>query len=391
MASLRKRNEFRYIRYRDETGKQTERKASRDKSVAKSMMKDLENRVTGIKLGTLDPRDSDAMEAERVPIAEHVADYIGSLDVSAVHLENVTHRLGWFLEETKIGRLSQLRPSLADSALKVLRDQGLSEQTVQHYAVCWQSFAKWCWRDRRTRTDLLAELKLPKVVTTAERRALTSELAARLIEATRRGPRRRKMTGEDRSWLYALAAITGLRRGELQSLTRESFSLEGSPPVVRLPGADTKNSEDAIQPLPAHVVPSLRSWLAGKSVERSLWPFEPNSAAMLRADLKAAGIEPDGYCFHSLRHTYVSAIVRCGGSVKDSMELAKHHDADLTFNRYAHTRLADLAAVVDRMPDQLSHTLPTSGVSTGLNGTTLQITEPRPEQPRVDPLGHDCQ
>ena len=391
MASLRKRNEFYFIRFRDETGKQTERKASRDKSVARSMMKGLEDRVRGIKLGTLDPRDSDAMEAERIPIADHVADYIRSLDVSTVHLENVTHRLGWFLEETKIGRLSQLRPSLADSALKVLRDQGLSEQTVQHYAVCWKSFAKWCWRDRRTRTDLLAELKLPKVVTTAERRALTSELAARLIEATRRGPRRRKMTGEDRSWLYALAAITGLRRGELQSLTRESFSLEGSPPVVRLPGADTKNSEDAIQPLPSHVVPSLRSWLASKPVGRSLWPFEPNSAAMLRADLKAAGIEPDGYCFHSLRHTYVSAIVRCGGSVKDSMELARHHDADLTFNRYAHTRLADLAAVVDRMPDLLSHTLPTSGVSTGLNGTTLQITEPRPEQPRVDPLGHDCQ
>jgi len=82
MASLRKRNEFWYIRYRDETGKQTERKASRDKSVAKSMAKDLENRVTGIKLGTLDPRDSDAMEAERVPIANHVADYIKSLDVS---------------------------------------------------------------------------------------------------------------------------------------------------------------------------------------------------------------------------------------------------------------------------------------------------------------------
>ena len=391
MASLRKRNEFWYIRYRDETGKQTERKASRDKSVAKSMMKDLENRVTGIKLGTLDPRDSDAMEAERIPIVDHVADYIGSLDVSSTHLENVTHRLGWFLEETKVSRLSQLRPSLADSALKVLRDQGLSEQTIQHYAVCWKSFAKWCWRDRRTRTDLLAELKLPKVVTTAQRRALTSELAARLIEATRRGPRRRKMTGEDRSWLYALAAITGLRRGELQSLTPESFSLEGSPPVVSLPGRDTKNSEDAIQPLPAHVVPSLRSWLALRPVGRSLWPAEPNSAAMLRADLKVAGIEPDGYCFHSLRHTYVSAIVRCGGSVKDSMELARHHDADLTFGRYAHTRLEDLAAVVDRMPDLLSHTLPTSGVSTGLNGTTLETMKPCPERSQVDPSRQDFQ
>ena len=52
------------------------------------------------------------------------------------------------------------------------------------------------------------------------------------------------------------------------------------------------------------------------------------------------------------------------------MELAWHHDPDLTFNRYAHTRLMDLSKVVDRMPDLLSHALPTFGVSTGLNGTT---------------------
>ena len=266
MASLRKRNEFWYIRYRDETGKQTERKASRDKSVAKSMMKDLENRVTGIKLGTLDPRDSDAMEAERVPIADHVADYIRSLDVSPTHLENVTHRLGWFLEETKVSRLSQLRPSLAVTALKVLRDKGLSDQTVQHYAICWKSFSRWAWKDRRTRTDLLADLEPPKIVTTSKRSALSPEQAARLVASTRGGKVRCRMTGEDRAWLYTLAMVTGLRRGELQSLTPESFDLEGSPAVVSLPGRDTKNSDDAIQPLPSHVVPSLRSWLAGKSL-----------------------------------------------------------------------------------------------------------------------------
>ena len=311
-------------------------------------------------------------------------------------MDNVTKRLGWFLEETKISRLSQLRPSLADSALKVLRDEGLSDQTLQHYAVAWKSFAKWCWRDRRIRTDLLAELKLPKVVTTSKRSALTPELTARLIEATRRGPRRRRMTGLDRSMLYLsmlylMAAITGLRRGELWSLTPESFSLEGNPPVVRLPGADTKNGCDAIQPLPSHVVPSLRSWLAMRPADQPLWPRMPNSAAMVRADLEAAGIDPNGYCFHSLRHSYVSAIVQCGGSVKDSMELARHHDADLTFNRYAHTRLEDLAVVVDRMPDLLSHALPTSGVSTGPGGSTLKTMKPSPERSQVDPSGHGCQ
>ena len=86
---------------------------------------------------------------------------------------------------------------------------------------------------------------------------------------------------------------------------------------------------------------------------------------MLRSDLRAAGIDPEPFRFHSLRHSYVTAIVQCGGSVKDSMELARRHDADLTFNRYAHTRLEDLATVVDRMPDLLAHTRTTSGVSTG--------------------------
>lgn len=145
---------------------------------------------------------------------------------------------------------------------------------------------------------MLADLEPPKVVTTAKRAALPPELTARLIESTRLLPRRRSMSGEDRAWLYTLAAITGLRRGELQALTPESFSLEGNPAVVSLPGCDTKNSDDAIQPLPSHVIPALRSWLAGKSVGRPLWPEVQDTALMLRNDLKAAGIAPDAYCFH---------------------------------------------------------------------------------------------
>ncbi|MGZ3431942.1 MAG: hypothetical protein ACXWN0_09485, partial [Isosphaeraceae bacterium] len=143
-----------------------------------------------------------------------------------------------------------------------------------------------------------------------------------------------------------------------------------------------------------NVVPALRSWLALKPLGRSLWPPERNTALMVRTDLKAAGIAPKAFDFHCLRHSYVSAIVQCGGSVKDSMELARHHDADLTFNRYAHTRLEDLAAVVDRMPslwDDSSHALPTNGVSTGLNGTTSEAMKPSPEQSKVDPSGHDDQ
>jgi len=264
MASLCKKGRMWYVRLRDETGRERSIKAGPDKSVANQMKRDLESKVQRIKAGVLDPREADALDAERVPIAQHVSEYIGNLEAkgaSALHVENVRKRLDWFLKETKITRLSQLRPSLADAALKVLRDSGRSDQTVKHYAVTWKSFSKWAWKDRRTRTDLLADLEPPKVVATSKRTALTSDQAIRLVATTRISKPRHRMTGEDRAWLYTLAMVTGLRRGELQSLTPESFSLEGGPAVVSLPGRDTKNSDDVVQPLPAHVVPALRSWL----------------------------------------------------------------------------------------------------------------------------------
>ncbi len=165
-------------------------------------------------------------------------------------MDGVRKRLTWFLEETKITRLSQLRPSLATTVLKTLRDAGRSDRTN-----------------------------------------------------------------------------------------------------VALPGRDTKDSDDAIQPLPAHVIPALRSWLATKPSLTPLFPPDRNSALMIRADLKAAGIPSDDYDFHGLRHCFVSQIVQSGASVKDAMELARHSDADLTFNRYAHSRMEELSKVVDKLPD----------------------------------------
>jgi hypothetical protein len=242
------------------------------------------------------------------------------------------------------------------------------------------------------------------------------------------------MTGQDRSWLYTLAIYTGLRRSELQSLTPESFSLDASPPTVSLPGRDTKNSDDATQPLPFHVIPALRSWLETKPSMTPLFPPDRNSSLMIKADLKAAGIPADDFDFHGLRHCYVSQIVQTGASVKDAMELARHSDADLTFNRYAHTRLEDLSRIVDKLPNLwekcakgdglsvdlkskagtgeaihqeslvsdfptcpmceengepiFSHTLPTSGVSSGLNGTIASPVRYSPGASQADPSRH---
>ena len=237
----------------------------------------------------------------------------------------------------------------------------------------------------------------PEVVTENKRVALTPDQAARLISVTRASKTRRRLSGEDRSWLYSLALVTGLRRSELQSLTPESFDLDADPPTVFVAGAHTKNGKDAIQPLPAHIIAELRTWLSSKPAYAPLFPPDRNSSLMIKADLKAAAIPADGFDFHCLRHTYATLVDRCGGSHKDTMELARHANAKLTFGTYAHTRLEDLGRVVNKLPDlwakpwasdrlcDFAHTLPTSGVSTGLNGTLGNKAEMRPGQPQVVP------
>jgi hypothetical protein len=80
---------------------------------------------------------------------------------------------------------------------------------------------------------------------------------------------------------------------------------------------------------------------------------------MLRADLTVAGlpVEIDGpegtetRDFHALRACYISNIIRAGADLKQVMTLARHSDPKLTAGRYARTRLHDLGAVVNKLPE----------------------------------------
>src|SRR5208337_3546964 len=280
MASLRRRGKIWYVRSRDEYGSQQEVKAGPDKSVAQRIQRSIESRLALIRAGCLDPRESDAADAERRPLDQHVEEYLADLKsrCTPAHLVNVRKQLEWFVAETKITRLSQIRPSLATTALMNLRMSGCGDQTCSHYATAWKSFAKWLAKDRRTRTDLLADFESPKVISSGKRKALNPDQLGQLITRVSELSPRRGISGHDRSWLYHLAAVTGLRRGELQSLRTESFNLLSDPPIVSLPGRDTKNSENAVLPLPRTMVGALSAWLATKASGKPLWRVVQNTA-----------------------------------------------------------------------------------------------------------------
>jgi integrase/recombinase XerC/integrase/recombinase XerD len=437
MASLRKKGKVWYVRVRDESGRQREVKAGPDKSVAAQIKRDLESRNAKIKAGTLDPREATSLDAERIPIGQHVQDYIRFLAANGCvpdHFGAVSRRLEWLIEETGVSRLSQLTPSLVVEALSKLKAIGKADRTVFHYTSVIKAFTAWLKKNRRTAFDLLEELDRPAVITEAERPALSPEQTATLIATTRTSKARRGMSGVDRSWLYTLAVCTGLRRLELQALRPESFDLNPNALTVSLPPPRTKNRKGAVQPLPSYSVPDLRDWLATKRPNTPLFPADRNSSMMIKADLKAAGIPSDDYCFHSLRHTYISGVVQSGASVKVCMELARHSKPDLTFRRYSHSQAEDRSKAVNEMPilwekcgegDGLSidlkpkpgmqdtihqeslasglpaldlwencgkpnssHTLPTSGVFSGPDGTMLNPQKSRPERSQVDPSRH---
>ena len=83
-----------------------------------------------------------------------------------------------------------------------------------------------------------------------ERRPLSDEEAQKLIETTYASPTVfRGLTGPDRALPHMVAQRTGLRRGELRSLTVRTFDLASDPPTVAVKARDSKRRRRELLPL----------------------------------------------------------------------------------------------------------------------------------------------
>jgi site-specific recombinase XerD len=246
-----------------------------------------------------------------------------------------------------------------------LRRTGRGISSANGYLVALKAFSRWLWRDKRAPVDELAAMsKLPNAETDVRhaRRDFTAEEYDWLLRTVRDSDRvYRHLAGTDRFHLYLTAAATGLRVAELDSLTPESFDLDGESPVVNARAAYCKNRKEAEQPLPLDVAAALREYLDGKPADAPVWPgtWNERAAKMLKKDLadaRAKWLESfhderqrdekaksdflayrdrDGRFidFHALRHTYISRIVSGGASAKVAQHLARHSTVTLTLGR----------------------------------------------------------
>jgi integrase/recombinase XerC len=301
--------------------------------------------------------------ARRRPLAEHLLDFEDALRAkgcSAGHVGILLGRLRKLFAEARMRTLADATAAAVETWLARQQREGrMAAQTRKHYAVHCLSFGRWLVANGRAAKNPFAGLRTNLNVEAdrrRRRRALTAEECQRLLAAAAASKRKLGgMTGPHRRVFYMTALSTGLRRDELGSLTPESFRLDADPPTVTVEGQWTKNRKTATLPLRQDVAAELRDWLRDKPAGRPIFPVKGRKRkAMLRADLKAAGIAAvaDGKVIdvHALRVSFVTQLATSGVPLAVAQKLARHSDPRLTSNVYTSLGLAELHKAVESLP-----------------------------------------
>jgi len=259
---------------------------------------------------------------------------------------------GWFLPTYGGRPLDKITADDVETVMRKMRSHGLSDKTIRNYVGALRALYNFA-RDRRRRWTVrnpVDDIDLPKAPTYAEIRYLRPEEIGLLVNAPD-GP----LAHVDRA-LYLTAAMTGLRIGELQALDWRSVDIAHSRLRVRrtwdrktktYTTPKSRRSERAV-PMPdavtgelermfRHSYPDIITPEPGALVFGDPVTGDPlGHRAMyerLRTALRAAGLDT-AFGFHSLRHSYGTALAAQGVPMRKLQEYMGHVDIQTT-QRYA--------------------------------------------------------
>ena len=155
-------------------------------------------------------------------------------------------------------------------------------------------------------------------------------------------------------WITRIALYTGMRAGEIKSLTRRQVNLQKR--TVYL--SETKNGSARTVPLTRDAADVFRLALSnpvrpldtdlifwgepGRDGKRRPYEFRP----AWHRTLKEAGIQ--GFRFHDLRHEAVSRLVEAGLGDQEVAAISGHKSMQM-LKRYTHLRAEDLVERLDHL------------------------------------------
>jgi integrase len=376
----------------------------RSEDAARQVLAELERKAERVRSGLISPSEARVADHRSTPIGEHVAAYITSLEASEAspgHVAETRRILKAVLAGCGFATLADLERSAVEHWLNRRRQGGTSARTRNIDLTRLNSLVNWCVANGRLTTNPLRGI--PKANEAADprrrRRSMTEAELVRLLEVARMRPlldastvRRGKRKGEvvaklrpdvrqrlealgrERALIYKTLVLTGLRRGELASLTVGQLRLDGPLPYVELDAADEKNREGNGVPLRPDLAHDLKQWLDHKlaayraearrrggpiparlPAETPLFKVPKKLVPVLNGDLKAAGIpkrDERGRTLdvHALRTTFGTLLSKGGVPLRTAQAAMRHSDPSLTANVYTDPKLLDVAGALDALP-----------------------------------------
>ncbi|MCA9314594.1 MAG: site-specific integrase [Planctomycetes bacterium] len=350
---------------------------TKDKRVAQMRALQMVEREERKAVGLADPFE----EHRERPLAEHVADFdvhLAARGVSKAHLDDRMLCLREYLDATKARTLVGLDFVEAQRWLGELAAGPLSARSVNKRLQALRQFGRWLVQARRHTHNPFEGLAMRNEATDRRRvrRAFTDDELDAFLDAARRRPleegsRKRtrsglseqveakfRRVGECRAFLYAFAAGTGLRRGELAGLTWADVDSGRATVTVRASVAKSKRMAEL--PLRSDLAAALSEQAArvrahglGTGPRDRVFPgpLFPTHGTVAR-DLAYAGLDGEDdqgrvLDLHSLRVTFISRLSAAGVHPRTTQALARHAKIDLTMRVYTDLRLLDLRGAVE--------------------------------------------
>ena len=355
----------------DHTGERKSKSAkTTDKATALRIAAKYEADAALRRDGVIDPAlDAIGKQSQR-SIESHLDDYAAKLRAGDRTERHIGETLSYIRKIAAASRWQIAADISADAAHRFacgLQELGRSARTVQANLTAIKSFSKWLTQNDKLPRDPLASVSKPDPKTDRRhiRRMLLPEEWQRLRTVLTTGLEHDGMPAAERLLLYWTAIATGLRSGELNSLTRGNLFLDATQPYITCKAGNTKNRKLARQYIGSDLADALASHIATKAPTTLMFnmPHRFDVAEMLRADMVDArrqwlaeakndpterllreqsdflvdeNHEGQQLDFHALRHTCGAWLAMQGAHPKLIQTVMRHSTITLTMDTYGH-------------------------------------------------------
>lgn len=403
-------------KYRDGSGIVCEVSTGcRDEAAARSVLNRLERRAELVKSGVISEAEDSIADQQAVPLVEHFGkfrEHLRSQEVSREHLETTRRCLARLAAECSWNWLRDMTRQSVETWMtqELEKEKPASAAAINKHITCVVTFGNWCVDNKRLALNPLSRIRKAneKADPRRRRRSLTVDELVQLMLVVRWRPlaeygrevvmieqphgqppkrtswKRAPLTfkglresveragialadnpglideldrlGRERALIVKTLALTGLRQGELASLTVGQLVLDSSMPYLVLNAADEKNGEGSEIPLRVDLAENLSTWAGDRDASQKLFTVPKKFVKVLDRDMKAAGIpkrDDRGRTVdvHALRHTFGTLLSKVGVAPRTAQAAMRHSSIDLTMNTYTDPRMLDVQKAVETLPE----------------------------------------